>query len=127
MRKNSVFLNDRGVIEVHVVGDQTVRSVQNMADGVERLVKEQHDNGKPALVLDSLVHVGKVPSEARKIVVERGKAVDYDRLVFLGSGTALRLAANLLLQAIGKGQQVRYFDDYDNAIRWLKQKSEKAH
>ena len=38
----------------------------------------------------------------------------------IGKGTGMRLGANLLIQAIGRGRHVRYFDDYNKAIKWLR-------
>jgi hypothetical protein len=63
--------------------------------------------------------IGKVPPAARKKVVERAKNIDYDKLAFVGNATILRLGANLILRAIGRGDKVKYFDDYGTAVVWL--------
>lgn len=120
MRDNKVFLNDEGVLEIIVNGDQTVASVQAMGDEVIRLGAEERRAGKPVLVLDNLFQMGKVPDDARRRVAEIAKAADFDKLAFAGSGGILRLGANLILQATGKSGKVKYFDDYQKAILWLK-------
>lgn len=117
--KNKVFLNDYGIVEIIVYGDQTPGSVTKLADDAEALIAKQRKNNKPALILDNLILLGKATPEARKVVVERGKSIDYDRLAFLGNDTLLRLASNLILTAIGKGNKVKYFDDYGLAVGWL--------
>lgn len=120
--KNKVFIHTHGLIEIIVNGDQTVESVQAMADMAAELGNQQRDAGKPVLVLDNLLYIGAVPPDARKRVVELAKTLKYDKLAMVGKGTALRLGANLMLQAIGKGKYVKYFDDYNKAVAWLQAK-----
>jgi len=117
--KNKVRLNDQGIIEILVNGDQTVDSVQAMADRATELGDVQQSAGKRILILDNLTMIGAVPPDARKRVVELAKSLPYDKLAMLGKGTAIRLGANLMLQATGRGRYVKYFDDYDKATRWL--------
>jgi hypothetical protein len=116
---NQVFINDHDVIEIIVDGDQTVKSVQAMGDDADKLITQQQKQGKRPLVLDNLTKMGKVPPEARKRVVEVGKAMRCEKLAMYGNNTMLKLGANLLLNATGRGNQVKYFDDYDKAIEWL--------
>ena len=117
--KNKVFINEYGTIEIIVHGDQTTESVTQMSDEADKLVNKLRKSGKPALILDNLMLIGKVPPEARKIVVERAKKIASDKIAFVGSDTIIRLGANLILQAIGKGSKVKYFDNYGEAINWL--------
>ncbi len=119
MTRNRVFVNDQGIIEIQVVGNQTVNSVQAMGDRTVELAAQQQVAGKPVLILDNLLSMGKVPAEARKRVVDLVKSNDYDKLAMLGSDPILRLGANLLIQATGKGMRVRYFDDRKKCDAWL--------
>jgi UDP-N-acetylmuramyl pentapeptide synthase len=91
-----------------------------MADKALQLASEQRKVGKRPLILDNLLHMGTVPPEARKRVVELAKSMEYDRLAMVGKGTVLRLGTNLMLQATGKGSRVKYFENYDKAVLWLK-------
>ncbi len=115
-----VNLSNDGIIEILVQGDQTVASVQSLGDEAIRLGQLQVQAGKPCLILDNLVAVGHVPAEARKLVVDLVKSTEYDKLAMVGSNPMIRLGANLMLQATGKGDKVRYFDDRPSAIAWLK-------
>ena len=119
MKGNKVFINDDGLIEIIVNGDQTAASVQAMGDEAMALARKLKKDGKPALLLDNLLIMGKVPPEARRLVAELIKSSDYDRLAMLGHGTALRLGANLILQATGKGNRVKDFEDRKKATDWL--------
>lgn len=121
MQDNKVFINDKGIIEIHVVGDQTIDSVQAMGDRAYELAEEQRAAGKRAVILDNLMQMGTVPKEARKLVVELAKSDKYDKLAMLGSDKVLRLGANLMLQATGRGNHVKYFEDPDACVAWLLQ------
>ncbi len=118
--KNKVFLHKDGYIEIQVRGDQTVASVQTMGEASRLLGVSRRAEGRPALVLDNLLEIGAVPVEARQPVMELVKSTDYDKLAMLGSGGMLKLGANLILHATGRGSRVRYFDDRAKAIIWLK-------
>lgn len=120
MNNNRVFVNDHGLVEIIVNGDQTVESVQAMAEAAERLGAGKRKTGQPVLVLDNLLLMGAVPPEARRRVVELAKTIEYDKLAMVGKGRVLRLGTNLMMQAIGKGNRVKYFESYDQAIIWLK-------
>lgn len=116
---NRVFINEHELVEIIVDGDQTVASVEAMADKALQFGRKQRKAGKRALILDNLLLMGAVPPEARRRVVELAKSMDYDKLAMVGKGTVLRLGTNLMLQATGKGSRVRYFEDYDRAVAWL--------
>ena len=116
---NRVFINDQGIIEIQVRGDQTIESVQAMGDQTVALAEQQRSSGKPTLVLDNLLEMGKVPAEARKRVVDLVKSNDYDKLAMLGSDPLLKFGANLLIQATGKASRVKYFDNRDACDAWL--------
>lgn len=117
---NKVFINKHGIVEIKVCGDQTVASVQVMGDEAVRLAAALRDKKQPALILDNLLEIGSVPVQARRRVAELVKSSAYDKLAMLGTGTLLKLGANLILQASGRGKYVRYFDSRTAAITWLK-------
>jgi hypothetical protein len=118
-RKNKVFINELDVIEAIVNGDQTPESINKMFDMADMLCEELRAAGKPVVTLDSLLLMGNVSVEGRKVVVERLKSMPYDRFAFLSKDRVVRLGANLILQATGQGGKVKFFDDYDQAINWL--------
>lgn len=124
MNKSEVFVNEQGVIEIIVRGPQTIESVQYLGDEALKISRKLRTEQKPALILDNLLEMGIVPPEARKRVVELIKSTDYDRLAMVGSNPMIRFGANLMLQATGKGTKVRYFDEYEAALAWLREGTE---
>ena len=121
--ENEVYINKRGIIEIKVRGDLTVASVQAMGDEALRLARQLRKSKKKALVLDNLLEIGDVPAEARRRVADLVRSSDYDRLAMLGSGTLLKLGANLIMHATRRDKSVRYFDSRTDAIRWLEAES----
>jgi hypothetical protein len=119
LANNKVFVNDLGLVEIQVIGDQTVSTVDAMGTEAARLGEEIKKTGKKVLVLDNLLQIGKVPTDARRHVVELAKTMPYDKLAMVGKGTVIRLGTNLMLQATGRGDRVKYFDDYAKAVQWL--------
>jgi hypothetical protein len=119
VKPNKVFLNERDIIEIHVVGDQTVTSIDAMVSAVEKLIKQRRAAKEPVLIMDVLLHMGKVPPEGRRRVVQWTKVLDYDKAVMLGSNPVLRVGANLMLRASGRGDKARYFENFDDAMHWL--------
>jgi UDP-N-acetylmuramyl pentapeptide synthase len=90
-----------------------------MGRQIDTLITQQKAVGKPCLILDNLLQIGKVDSEARKMVVELASRLDYDRAAMVGKGGIMRFGTNLMLRATGKAYKLRYFDNRDEAIAWL--------
>ncbi len=117
---NKVYVNSDEVIEIEVIGDQNVASVELMGREINTLITQMKAVGKPCLLLDNLLQIGKVGPEARRKVVELAERLDYDRAAMLGQGGVMRFGANLMLRATGKTYKIQYFDSREQAIKWLK-------
>lgn|SRR5688572_26232439 len=118
--QNDVELTEDNIIKITVVGDQNEASVGAMGKSIDALATSLQDKKLPILVLDDIRQIGKVTSEGRKLVVEIGKKLPLKKLAFVGRIGILRLGSNLILQAMGQGEKVKYFEDYDKAVSWLK-------
>jgi UDP-N-acetylmuramyl pentapeptide synthase len=118
--KNSVILNKDGIIEITVIGNQTVSSVSSMAEQARKLLEELGKKGKKQLILDDITKLGTTDIAARKAVAKAAHELPFERCVLLGDGsTLMRVATNLLLHGIGKGSKIRYFEDREKATVWL--------
>lgn len=116
--ENKVFMHGK-IVVIQVVGDQTEESVQTMGKEAEKIIDQLRQEKKQVLLLDDIRKVGKVTSRGGSAVVSLGKKLKYDKLAFLGNPGILRLGANLMFQAIGKGGRLSYFEDEVKAIKWL--------
>lgn len=122
--KNHVYINDDDIVELVVVGNQTVESVQKMGEEAARLARKQWASGKPALFLDNLFHVGNVPPRALRRVTQLGKTLQYDKLAMVSDKRVIIAMSNMVLRAIGKLGDVRFFKSRAEAIEWLKRETE---
>lgn len=116
---NRVFLINDSIIQIDVVGNQNRASVELMGRQISTLITQMRAAGKPCLVLDNLLEMGAVDPEARRLVVELGKRLDFDRAVMVGKGGLMRFGTNLMLRATGRADKIRFFEDRDEAVRWL--------
>jgi UDP-N-acetylmuramyl pentapeptide synthase len=119
MQNDTVHLRTDGIIEVDSAGNKTVFIIRGMGEAIKALARIQRENKKSVLVLDDLRKMGSVPPEGRRLVVELAKTLDYDRVAMVGSNGVLRIGANLMFQATGKSEKIKYFSDYDEAVAWL--------
>lgn len=116
---NKVFLDNDGVINILVVGDQTAESVREMGEKLEFFTRQRRAEGRPVLVLDNLLHMGATDSDARREVGRIARRFDCDRAVMVGGGSLMmRYSTNLMLRAIGRAN-LRYFAAEESARRWL--------
>lgn len=119
MQNEVVLKND--IIHIYVIGDQTAASVAAMGKDIVRLLKKLKTQGKPGLVLDDITLLGNTDIQARRAVVDLAKTLPYKKTAMLGDGSVLmRVGTNLMLKAMGKGDSVRYFENRDLAIAWLR-------
>jgi hypothetical protein len=119
MTVNRVYLNNDQIIEIEVVGDQNLASVELMGRQADTLITQMKAVGKPCLLLDNLLQMGHVDAEARKLVVELSKRLDFDRAAMLGASGVMQFGTNFMLRASGRGYKLRYFSNRDEAVAWL--------
>jgi hypothetical protein len=118
--KNSVTLNKDGIIEIFVIGDQTVETVTKMGAETKRLLEDLGKQGRPQLILDDITKLGLTNIAARKAVSELAHSLPYKKVAMLGDGSVLmRIGTTLLLHGVGMGGKVHYFEDRDKAVKWL--------
>ena len=121
MSANKVFLNDDDIVEIHVVGDQTHDSVMAMGAATEKLLTKLAAQNKIGLILDDITALGATDTAARQTVSQLARTLPFAKTAMVGDGGKLiRVGTEFLLQAIGMGSKIKYFENRDDAIKWLK-------
>jgi hypothetical protein len=116
---NKVFLDDQGLLNISVIGDQSEETVREMAEKTLCYITLLRREHRPVLILDNIIMMGHATSDARREVGRFAKALDYDWGVMVGGGSlAMRYGTNLMLRAIGRSN-LRYFTAIEPARRWL--------
>ena len=118
--KNQVSISD-DIIEVQVVGDQTYDSVMAMGKEVQEALETMSATGQPGLILDNLTQMGLTDTPARQAVSQLARSLKYKKVAMVTQPSILmRYGTKLLLQAIGMGSKIKYFESREAALRWLK-------
>jgi hypothetical protein len=118
--KNQVSISD-DIIEVQVVGDQTYDSVMAMGKEVQEALETMSTAGQPGLILDDLIQIGLTDTPARQAVSQLARSLKYKKIAMVAQPSILmRYGTKLLLQAIGMGRKIKYFESREAALRWLK-------
>lgn len=116
---NKVYVDDDGLLQIRVVGDQSAESVREMGEKLSFYTTELRSEGQPVLVLDNLLNMGNTTSEARREVARIARHLDMDRGAMVGGASrTMRLGTNLMLRAIGR-PNLRYFANLESARQWL--------
>lgn len=119
--KNKVVINDDDIIEIFVIGDQTRDSILPMGNETRACLEKLAAEQKPGLILDDLTQLGQTDIPARQAVSDLAKTLPFKKVAMVGQPNLLmRYGTKLLLQAIGMGNKIKYFENRDEAIRWLK-------
>jgi 1-aminocyclopropane-1-carboxylate deaminase/D-cysteine desulfhydrase-like pyridoxal-dependent ACC family enzyme len=116
---NKVYVDKDGLLQIWVIGDQSVESVREMGEKLQFYTTDLRSRGCPVLVLDNLLSLGTTTSNARREVSRIARSLDMDRGAMVGGGSrTMRLGTNLMLRAIGR-QNLRYFSSLESAHKWL--------
>lgn len=66
--------------------------------------------------------VSYLPEETRKVYSNLIFHKQINKIAFMGQGLFYKVAVNLMLQAKGSGDRVKWFSDKNKALKWLKKK-----
>ena len=116
---NRIFINSKGFIEIKVVGIQDQQTVAAMGKVIEELIWKVKSDEKPVLILDDITRMDDADSGARHEVVNVAKKLEFRKTAMLGTSGVFRLGANLMFQAVGKGDSLKYFTNREQAVEWL--------
>jgi hypothetical protein len=107
-----------GIILLTQRGYQTAASVVQFEDQINTLTVQRHQEGKKALILVDMSGVSGHDPDAREQARKSIKG-EYDGLAIFGSDLSVRMVVNWIIQVIGQGDRIKFFDDRDEAVRWL--------
>jgi len=119
MNQNSAFLNDKGLLEIVYVGDQSHETVTPMVERAIELTKQLRERNQDVLILGNLEQIGKSTPSSREATIKGLKSADYDRIAIFSASSFIKGLANLLITAIRQGEKIRTFTDRQEAENWL--------
>jgi hypothetical protein len=116
---DKIFLNDEGMIEVQVEGDQTYMTFENLRDDAARLLNELQASGKPRLGLVDISKQGKFSADSNRAAMEVLESLNYDKLAIFGGNTILTEVSKAIVLALGKSENTHVFQHREEAVAWL--------
>lgn len=117
--QNEIFLNDKGWMEVHYIGDQTSETILKTHEEHKNVSKQHMLGEKPLKYLVDVSKLTKNDSGARKAVVFAIGDLNVEKLAVFGGGIFLKTLTNLIFTAVGKQSIMKYFSSREDAEKWL--------
>lgn len=114
-----IFLNEEGIVEVQVEGDQTYMTFVNLRDDAINLLNQLQQAGKPRLGLIDITKQGKFSADSNRAAMEVLESLNYDKLAIFGGNTILTEVSRALVIAMGKSENTRVYKTREEAVKWI--------
>lgn len=101
------------------IGDQNTKTVEHTRAEVTKLVAAIRKKGKRVLILADITRLGKASLSSRIAGYKLMYDLDYDKAAIFGS-YRLKGLIDAVVQASGCGFKVRFFNNREQALEWLK-------
>ena len=115
----TAYLGSDGIIYEEYGERFSSEMVDRLAGGSDALIEQLLEQGKPVRFLVDCSRVKKTDAAAYLRVKQYLATRYYDKVAIVGVRPALRIVAELVTRASGKGDKVEYFDDRESALAWL--------
>lgn len=66
-----------------------------------------------------------VDKETRKVAAQKGNVIQWGNIAIWGAKPGIRMVAKIVLTAVGKGKDLKFFDSEDECVTWLKERQQK--
>lgn len=116
---NRIFLNDQGIVEVVIEGDQNYMTFENLKYDAMDMISKLQKEGKPRLGMINLAKQGKFTADSNRAAMEILESLNYDKLGLYGANTILTEVTRAIILAMGKNNNTKIFSDRDSTIKWL--------
>jgi hypothetical protein len=100
-----------------VIGDQTQGVADRWASKFNQVFRQSE---RPIDIFVDLRNMGKSSLYSRKAAAEIIKNDKVARIALFGANIFTRTIAKFIISASGKSEKIQFFDDKEQAIRWLK-------
>jgi len=114
-----IFLNEEGLIEVQVEGDQTYMTFENLKPDATELLNKLQQAGKPRLGLIDISKQGKFSADSNRAAMEVLESLNYDKLAIFGGNTITTEVSKAIVLAMGKSGNTKVCLKREEAVNWL--------
>ena len=114
-----IFLNEEGLIEVQVEGDQTYMTFENLKPDATELLNKLQQAGKPRLGLIDISKQGKFSADSNRAALEVLESLNYDKLAIYGGNAITTEVSKAIVLAMGKSGNTKVYQKREEAVNWL--------
>lgn len=114
-----IFLNEEGLIEVQVEGDQTYMTFENLKPDAIELLNKLQQAGKPRLGLVDISKQGKFSADSNRAAMEVLESLNYDKLAIYGGNAITTEVSKAIVLAMGKSGNTKVYQKREEAVNWL--------
>jgi hypothetical protein len=114
-----IFLNEEGLIEVQVEGDQTYMTFENLKPEATELLNKLQQAGKPRLGLIDISKQGKFSADSNRAAMEVLESLNYDKLAIFGGNAITTEVSKAIVLAMGKSGNTKVYQKREEAVNWL--------
>ena len=117
MGNNKITIDDDNIIRCTIQNNHTESEAESIFNRIEQISQ----NSQNTMILIDINKIKITTSGSRKFYVNAisTESEFIKTLAFLGSGVKPRVIANFIIQGIKKKDKVRYFEDEEEAVKWL--------
>ena len=116
---DKIFLNEEGLIEVQVEGDQTYMTFENLKPDATELLNKLQQAGKPRLGLIDISKQGKFSADSNRAAMEVLESLNYDKLAIFGGNAITTEVSKAIVLAMGKSGNTKVYQKREEAVNWL--------
>jgi hypothetical protein len=119
MNENAAIVNDKGIIEVTFIGDQTFESIDEIIKTTKAMGKELKKAGKKVVFLFDYAKMGNVNLASRKRALEGMQELDFHKMAGINASPLMRYTTNAISKVSGNLERTRHFKTKAEAEAWL--------
>lgn len=115
--QNKVSKGKDGIISIVYIGEQSYSTV----DDVFRKTKKYYcEGGKLLKILVNLENVGKLNKGVLQAALKALRTDIFEKIAVVKSPVIYRALSQFVISASEKEDEIKFFDDEEEALKWLK-------
>lgn len=116
---NRIFLNQDGIVEAIIEGEQTFMTFDNLTMDAQELLNQLQKEGKPRLGIIDITNQANFTPDTNRAAMQILESLNYDKVAIYGAKTLLTEVTKAIILAMGKTHNTKIFADRESAMAWL--------
>lgn len=117
--QNHSYISTDSLIHNIYIGNQNATTVILVGEVLNKLIKQLRSQDRSVLIFSDISKLGKTPLSARRTGLEIMRGLDFDKAAIYGPSSFEKNLVNMIVIASGRGFQIKYFTNPNDAKSWL--------